>query len=194
MKLRLLRVVSKLVLTVDDVARALAIRPASAAVFCHRAVKTGELMRLQRNRYMLRERWEHLSREERWHVANLLQVPSYISLTTALAYHELTTQVQPAYVESIAVSRSQVIEIGGTVFRYVKIAPALYFGFLKREGIFVATPEKALADCLYLSSLHRYHLDWSSLETSRIHVAALRRLLRRYPRRTQHWWAQRWKA
>ena len=194
MKLQRLRVGSKLVLTVDDVARMLAIRPASATVFCHRAVKTGELLRLQRNRYMLRERWEHLSREERWRVANLLQVPSYISLTTALAYHGLTTQVQPAYVESIAVSRSQVIEIGGTVFRYVKIAPALYFGFLRRESVFVATPEKALADCAYLSSLHRYHLDWSSLETSRIHVAALRRLLRRYPRRTQHWWAQRWKT
>ena len=192
MKLRHLRAVSKLVLTLDDVARVLAIRQASAAVFCHRAVKTGELMRLQRNRYMLRERWERLSREERWHVANLLQVPSYISLTTALAYHELTTQVQPAYVESIAVSRSHVIEIGGTVFRYVKIAPALYGGFLKREGVFIATPEKALADCLYLSSLHRYHLDWSSLDTARMNVAALRRLLRRYPRRTQHFWAQRW--
>ena len=192
MKLQRLRAVSKFLLTVDDVARVLAIRRTSAAVFCHRAVKTGELLRLQRNRYMLRERWERLSREERWRLANLLQVPSYISLTTALAYHELTTQVQPAYVESIAVNRSQVIEIGGTVFRYVKIAPALYGGFLKREGVFIATPEKALADCLYLSSLHRYHLDWSSLETSRIHVAALRRLLRRYPRSTQQWWAQRW--
>ena len=191
MKLRHLRAVSKLVLTLDDVARVLAIRQASAAVFCHRAVKTGELMRLQRNRYMLRERWERLSREERWRLANLLQVPSYISLTTALAYHELTTQVQPADVESIAVSRSQAIEIGGAVFRYVKIAPALYFGFLKREGVFIATPEKALADCLYLSSLHRYHLDWSSLDTSRMNVAALRRILRQYPRRTQHMWAQR---
>ena len=192
MKLQRLRAVSKFLLTVDDVARVLVIRQASAAVFCHRAVKTGELLRLQRNRYMLRERWERLSREERWRLANLLQVPSYISLTTALAYHELTTQVQPAYVESIAVNRSQVIEIGGTVFRYVKIAPALYGGFLKREGVFIATPEKALADCLYLSSLHRYHLDWSSLETSRVNVAALRRLLRRYPRSTQQWWAQRW--
>ena len=192
MKLQSLRAISKLVLTVDDVARVLAIRPASATVFCHRAVKTGELMRLQRNRYMLRERWEHLSREERWRVANLLQVPSYISLTTALAYHALTTQVQPAYVESIAVHRSYVVEIGSTIFRYVKIAPALYFGFLRREGVFIATPEKALADCCYLSSFNRYHLDWSSLDTSRMNVAALRRLLQRYPRRTQHWWAQRW--
>ena len=194
MKLAYLRAVSKLVLTVDDAARALAIRPASAVVFCHRAVKTGELMRLQRNRYMLRERWEHLSREERWQVANLLQVPSYISLTTALAYHELTTQAQPAYVESIAVHRSQVIEVGGTVFKYVKIAPALYFGFVRRDGVFIATPEKALADCMYLSSLYRYHLDWSSLETSRVNVAVLRRMLRRYPRRTQQWWAARWKT
>ena len=192
MKLQRLRAVSKFLLTVDDVAKVLAIRQASAAVFCHRAVKTGELLRLQRNRYMLRERWEHLSREERWRLANLLHVPSYISLTTALAYHELTTQMQPAYVESITVSRSRVIEIGGTVFRYVKIAPTLYGGFLKREGVFIATPEKALADCLYLSSLHRYHLDWSSLEISRMNVAALRRLLQRYPRSTRQWWAQRW--
>ena len=192
MKLAKLRAIPTLCLTVDDVARALSSRPASARVFCARAVKSGELLRLKRNRYMLRERWAHLASEERWQVANLLQVPSYVSLMTALGHYELTTQLQPDYIESVAIYRTQERSVGNTLFRYAKVAAPLYFGFVKQESYFIATPEKALLDCLYLASLQRYHLDWQDLDLGRVKRPLVQRLLTRYPARTRRLWKQVW--
>ena len=192
MKLAKLRAIPKLCLTVHDVARALSSRPASAKVFCSRAVKSGELLRLKRNCYMTRERWAHVTPEERWQIANRLQVPSYLSFMTALGHYEITTQLQQGCIESVAIYRTQAIEVGNTVFRYSKIAAPLYFGFVKQEGYFIATPEKALLDCLYLASLQRYHLDWQDLNLARVKRPIVQRMLARYPARTQRLWKQAW--
>ena len=192
MKLARLRAIPKLCLTVQDVARALSSRPASAKVFCSRAVKSGELLRLKRNWYIVRERWAHLTPEERWQIANLLQVPSYLSLMTALEHYELTTQLQQGCIESVAIYRTQEIDVGSTLFRYSKIASPLYFGFVKQEGYFIATPEKALLDCLYLASLQRYHISWQDLDLARVKRPVLQRMLARYPARTRRLWKQVW--
>lgn len=192
MNLPKLRVISKPYLSVDDVARVLAIARPSARVFCARQVKRGELLRLKRNLYMLRERWEHLSEPERFALANLLQVPSYVSLMTALSSYGLTTQVQQGFVESVAIYRSKEVQVGQAVFRYTRLARDLYFGFSRREGYFIATPEKALADCLYLAALRRYHLDWTSLDLDRVNRKALAAILKRFPPYTARLWRTRW--
>lgn len=192
MKLARLRALPQLCLTVSDVARVFSSRPASANVFCSRAVKSGELLRLKRNCYMMRERWAHLTPEERWQIANRLQVPSYISLMTALGHYELTTQLQQGFIESVAIYRTQAIEVGSILFRYAKIASPLYFGFVKQEGCFVATPEKALLDCLYLASLQRYHVNWQELDLARVKRPVVQRMLTRYPVRTQRLWTTVW--
>lgn len=177
---------------VEDVARALAISRDSAKVFCSRHVRSGELLRLKRNGYLLRERWEHLSPEERFAVGNILQVPSYISLMTALSHYEVTTQVQQDFIESVALYRTKEIVVDRTVFRYAKVAKPLYFGFVRQGGIFIATPEKALADCLYLASLHRYRFDWDSLDRGRLRIRELRSILARYPTATRRLLTRRW--
>ena len=54
------------------------------------------------------------------------------------------------------------------MFRYVKIDPELYGGYIKEGGIFIASPEKAVMDSFYLASMGRYPLDISSLDLSRL--------------------------
>jgi predicted transcriptional regulator of viral defense system len=169
----------------EDIARVLGISAASAKVTASRYVKQGLLVRLKRNIYVLRQAWNGAGREEKYLLANLGQVPSYLSLTTALDYYELTTQVQRDFFESVALKRTKEIQVDGTVFRYSKITGSLYFGFKKENGFFIATPEKALLDSFYLMSYGRYALDVSALDAARFDKREIKRLSREFPLRTQ---------
>ncbi len=42
------------------------------------------------------------------------------------------------------------VNIKGSIFNYSRIRPNLYFGFVKKDGFFIAGPEKAFLDALYL--------------------------------------------
>lgn len=159
--------IKKTIFTSADVAEALGIKPQSASVLCNRYVKSGLLIRLKRDLYTFAERWASLGTQDFFLISNRLQVPSYISLTTALSYYGLTTQVQQAYFESISFKQN-LYSVKGVSFRYFKIKPNLYFGFLRKDGLFLAAPEKALLDALYLQSFGRYNLDMAALELDKI--------------------------
>ncbi len=183
MSYQALREIKSLYFSVNEVANILGIQFASARVLCSRYVKKGLLVRIKRNMYLLRERWDYLTPNERLRIANLIQVPSYISLTTALSYYEVTTQVQQGFIESVAIRRSYRRTVLDTEFVYTLIPRGLYYGFLKTNNVFIAKPEKAFLDALYLSSLGRYSLDNSALDMSRLDSEVLAQLSVQYPER-----------
>jgi predicted transcriptional regulator of viral defense system len=185
MKIRELKSIGSLYFGYEDIARALKISPASARVSASRYVQLGFLIRLKRNIYMSSERWQAASREERFVLANLGQVPSYVSLMTALDYHEITTQIQRGFIESVAVKRTKELSLNGSVFRYVKVSRSLYFGFIRQQDFFIATPEKAFLDALYLVSFGRYALDLSAIDRDKLNREEIRRMSRNYPPRTR---------
>lgn len=184
MNIARLRDITKLYFGYEELARTLGISPASARVTASRYVKMGLLVRIRRNLYVLGDSWRAATKEEKFMAANLGETPSYISLMTALDYHDVTTQVQRDFFESIAIQRTKTISVTGTVFRYSKISPDLYFGFEKVGGFFIATPEKALLDAVYLASYGRYALDFSSIDSGKINRPEIERLSRPYPHRT----------
>jgi len=151
-----------------DVAHALGIKHVSAAVLCSRYVEKGLLMRLKRGLYARTETLGHLGQRNLFRIGNMLQVPSYISLMTALSYYGITTQPQRGFFESISLKRTKTFEARDLSFRYSKIRPDLYRGFIKRDGVFIACPEKALLDSFYLASMGRYTLDGSSLDLTKV--------------------------
>ena len=185
MKLLELRTIRKLYFGYEEIARVLGISPASARVSASRYVKQGLLVRVKRNMYVLRETWNSLGRAEKFVLVNMGQTPSYISLMTALDYYEITTQVQRDYYESVAVKRTKEIQIDGSVFRYSKIAGNLYFGFKKEKEYFIATPEKALVDAIYLMSYGRYALDISALDIEKLDRDEIIRLSMEFPSKTK---------
>jgi predicted transcriptional regulator of viral defense system len=170
----------------EEIARVLGISKASAKVSASRYVRQGLLLRIKKNIYVLREVWDAAEREEKFSLANLGQVPSYISLMTALDYYEITSQVQRDFFESVAVKRTKEMTIRGSVFRYVKLSKDLYFGFKKEKGFFIATPEKALLDAFYLMSYGRYALDISALDIMKLDEDEIKRLSRAFPLKTQN--------
>ena len=167
MKRLIIKNLEKPYFNLRDLSRALRITLPSARVTASRYVKASLIIRLKRDLYVLAERWPYLSLEEKFRFANLIQAPSYISLMTALSYYEISTQIQRDFVESIALKRTKQVAIRETVFNYSKIKTSLYFGFVRKENFFIAEPEKALLDALYLMSLKRYTLDLASIDFSK---------------------------
>jgi predicted transcriptional regulator of viral defense system len=185
MKLKELNNIKKLYFGYEEIARVLGISGASAKVTASRYVRQGLLVRVKRNMYVLQENWKQAGRDEKYILANLGQTPSYISLMTALDYYEITSQMQRDYIESIAVKRSKEARVNGSVFRYTKIKNNLYFGFKKTKSFFIATPEKALLDALYLISYGRYAIDIAALDFDKLDKAELKRISNEFPLKTQ---------
>jgi len=181
MKYNDLKKIKNLYFTYQDVAKVLSIAEDSARVLSTRYVKQKYLIRLKRNFYILKERWDSITPNQRLELANILQVPSYISLMTALSFYEYTTQVQQKFIESISLYRTFIKDIDGIVFNYSKIKNDYYFGFSKKNNIFIASPEKAFIDSLYLNYLGKYNLDLSSLNLEKIDKKACENILQKYP-------------
>jgi len=180
-----LRQIKKLYFGYEELARVLGISAASGRVTAVRFVKQGVLVRPKKNIYILAEKWDNLAREEKFMLANLMQSPSYVSLMTAMDYYEVTTQVQNNFIESVLIYRTKRIETEGAVFNYSRINKDLYSGFIKKEGFFIALPEKAFLDALYFMSLGRYAFDITSIDRAMLDKSRIKKIARAYPEKTQ---------
>ena len=185
MKFLELKNIEKLYFGYEDIARALNITPRSALVTANRYVKKGFLVRAKRNIYLIKDRWIDLRRDQKFIIANIIQTPSHISLMSALEYYEITTQIQQSYIESITLKRTKEVEINQTLFSYIKINPLNYSGFDRIEGFFIAQPEKAFLDAVYLKSLGRYQLDISSIDFSKLNRKKVEEMAAMYPEKTK---------
>lgn len=175
----------KFYFSVDDLQDLLKIRRESARVLCSRYTKNGIFVRLKRNLYVLNENWENFARQDLLKMANFLQVPSYISFMTALSVYEVTTQVPRGFLESASLKRSIKADIKGVIFNYYKLKKQYYFGFIKKDNIFIATQEKAFVDAVYLCSFGKYRLDFDSLSLDKLDKDKLREVLKVFPRKTK---------
>jgi len=176
---------SMLYFTIENAADVLGIQKESASVFCSRYTKAGLLVKLKNNFYISAQKLNNISSEEVLAISNFLQVPSYISFMTALEYYGITTQVQRDYIENASVKRTVEYDIKGINFRYCRLNKKYYFDFIKRNGIFIASKEKAFLDSVYLYSFGKYKLDFSSLYMNKLDIKRLLRLLKTYPEKTK---------
>jgi predicted transcriptional regulator of viral defense system len=113
----------------------------------------GRLFRLRRGLYALAPPYRKVKAHP-FVVANRMVRPSYVSLQSALAFHGLIPESVPV-TTSITTGRPGEFStpLGAFVFRHVQTT--LFQGFREvkmdnRQPAFVATPEKALLDLLYL--------------------------------------------
>ncbi|PIU39720.1 MAG: hypothetical protein COT00_05505 [Candidatus Omnitrophica bacterium CG07_land_8_20_14_0_80_50_8] len=176
---------NKLYFTVQDMALVMGITTASAHVACSRYVKKGLFLRIKNNFYVLDQNWERFSELERLQIANYLQVPSYVSFMTALVYYEVTTQVARGFVECACLKRSVSFDAKESKFNYIKIKRDYYSGFLKKNGIFIASPEKAFIDSVYLTSFGKYALDTDALDMRKLNINVVKKIARVFPKKTR---------
>jgi predicted transcriptional regulator of viral defense system len=184
---------NKLFFDVRQIAMLLGIQQDSARVLCSRLTKRGMLNRLKKDMYIWQETWEHLRIEDCLKIANIMQVPSYISLMTALTYHGVSTQVQKGYYESCCLKRTRIFDKDACVFAYHKIKKELYYGFSKEEGVFIASKEKALLDAIYLYSLRNYAIDFNSLDLTTFDKKKLNSFAQLFPENARGVLKELWK-
>lgn len=170
--------------TTLDVANLLGYSLEYARVFCTRYTKKGVFIKLRKGLYVLSFKWRYLTTEDLFKISAFLRVPSYISLTTALSYYRITTQMQQGYFESITIKNSKYYEIEGVIFKYYKVNGKFFDNYEKRNGYFMATREKAYLDAIYLYSFGKHRLDIDSIDYSKLNKDALFSLAEGFPKKT----------
>ncbi|HFQ94393.1 MAG TPA: hypothetical protein ENK32_10315 [Anaerolineae bacterium] len=112
--------------------------------------RAGKLLQLRRGLYTFPN-----EQPNSYVIANRLIRPSYVSLQSALSYYDLIPE-QVASVTSVTTGRPITLnnKFGRFIFRHIKTD--FFFGFrywpvTHTQSAFMATPEKALLDLIYLT-------------------------------------------
>ena len=83
-------------------------------------------------------------------IATKIVVPSYISLISAFAFHNVTTQM-PIEIQVISSVQHLALEVEGYRIRFIKFMKDRIFGYSRINGSMVAILEKAIIDSLYMN-------------------------------------------
>lgn len=117
-------------------------------------VRSGKVVQLRRGLYTLAKPYQ-TEVPHSYVIANRLTRGSYVSLHIALSHYDLIPE-HVAVVTSVTTSRPGLWQNQYGRFSYQHIQPALFFGFHYRQvtdtqWAYMATPEKALLDLIYLT-------------------------------------------
>jgi len=174
----------KLFFTTIDVANLFNYTIESARVFCSRYVKNGLFVKLRKDMYITSFKWKSLTIEDFFKISSFLRVPSYISLMTALSYYGVTTQMYNNYFESMTTKSSKYYEVKGVVFKYYKINERFFNDYIRKDGYFIATKEKAFVDSVYLFSFGKYKFDNSAIDYSKLSKDKVFSIAKGFPKKT----------
>ncbi|MCG8431219.1 MAG: hypothetical protein MJA29_08595, partial [Candidatus Omnitrophica bacterium] len=116
--------------------------------------KRGLLVALKRGLYLLNAR-DRKVQPGRFFLSNQLMTPSYISMESALQYYGF---IPEAVADVTAITTRKTVRFGNDagMFLYQHIKPEAFRGFLSKrdesgQEFFIASPEKAVVDFLYLN-------------------------------------------
>ena len=180
--------INKLIISIEDIAKVLSINKESAKVTASRYVKNGSLLRIKKDFYITANKYENLNEKELFKIANAIQVPSYISLASALTYYNISTQQLRGIIESVTTRKTNSVKAKEFSFNFILIKKNLYTGFILEDDIFIALPDKALADIVYLSSLGRYSCDFEAIDFNKLNKNKVTEYIRVTNQRTIKYW------
>lgn len=148
--------------------------PASMRVQLSRLCKNKKIIRLKRNLYTFPD-----NHSSAFLLGQQMISPSYYSLESVLSWSGIIPEGVVVYTLVTSKKPQQYVNEFGT-YSYRHLPPRLFFGVEQRkDGVWIATPEKALLDYLYLNSAkfqpnnvcwreERFdgfaHLNWKQME------------------------------
>ena len=128
------------------------VNPKLIRIQLSRWVKGGKIIRLRRGLYTIAPPYQR-RQPHPFLVANSLQKASYVSLQSALSYYGLIPEVVNI-TTCVSTGRPERLATPLGVYEFRHIKTELFFGYqlavLGEQSAFVATPEKALLDLIYL--------------------------------------------
>lgn len=161
--------------TTADLEKITLLKRNSLKVSLHRLVKKGVLVRLKRGIYQL-----SLNAVDVNKIANQLYYPSYLSFETALSRYGIVSQIP--YTQTFATTRkSKKITVWNTEVEFTQLKKELYFGYKLESGVYIAEPEKALLDLLYIVSRGKRMMHIKELDLKNIQKNKLNEYAKRFP-------------
>ena len=121
----------------------------------NRWVKDGKVIRVHKGLYTLAEPYRKVAIEP-FCIANNLKQASYVSIHSALSWYGMIPEFVPV-ITSITTGRPQTIESTLGRFEFRHVSKKYFWGYQQVElkfgqTVFVAHPEKALLDLIYLTA------------------------------------------
>lgn len=175
--LKTIEKIDKSYFTVSDLEKITGLKRESLLIFLTRLVKKELIVRLKKGLYAK----SGLQIEE---IASQLYQPSYLSFESALSKYGILSQI-PYSLMFATTRRTKKEMLAGTKVEYHQLKKELFFGFKKKGNIFIAEPEKAFLDQLYLASKGQTLLNTDELSLSVLNKEQFKKFARAYPTTVQ---------
>ena len=115
--------------------------------------------------------------------ANDAVYPSYISFRSALSKYGVISEV-PYVLEMATTKSTRRKRIGGIDVLYRKLKKNLFFGYMLAKGVFIAEPEKAFLDLLYLKITGKEKdFDPLKMDLKKLDIAKTLKYSSRFPKK-----------
>lgn len=161
--------------TTADLEKITHLSRASLKVSLNRLVHQDVLTRLKRGVYQL-----SLNPVDVPRVANQLYYPSYLSFESALSQYGILSQIP--FTETFATTnKSKKMTLNHVEVEFTQLKNELYFGYQLERNIYLAEPEKALLDQLYMVSRGKRTLNIKELDLSSLNLNKFRLYAKKYP-------------
>lgn len=118
-------------------------------------------------------------------LSTLLYRPSYITSESALFYHGVIAQ-SPFLLTCVTTRPTRQIKTPLGIILYQHLKPSLFFGYQKESNHFVAKPEKAVLDFIYLSLKNGRSFSTDEWNQAPLSKTRLTRMARKFPKTVQH--------
>jgi len=177
--LQTLRGFNKTYFTVADLEKILELERDSLYVTLNRLVKAGVLIKLRRGVYQ--PEFQSLELEK---VANEIYYPSYLSFESALSRYGILSQI-PYTLTFATTKRSKKLTLSGREVEYRQLKKDYFFAYTIKEGIYIAEPEKAILDQLYVMSKGKGESDISEWSLVGLKKNRFLRYSKKFPRTVQ---------
>ena len=162
-----------------EIARLLNISPKNRKVSLSRLTKRKILRRLRRNLYEIA-----LKPSDILEAANSIYQPSYLSFTYCLGKLGMLNQI--AYeIEFATPKKTKRVKIRNRSVIFRKIKKELFFGYTLKDNVFIAEPEKALLDTLYLKTKGLTAINESELNLGDIRKQKFITMSKKFPLKVQ---------
>jgi predicted transcriptional regulator of viral defense system len=113
-------------------------------------------------------------------VATQLYIPNYLSFESALAKYDILNLI-PYTITFATTRKTRNYTVRNQEIEFRQIAQELFFGFEMRDGIYIASPEKAFLDELYFVVRGKATLDFDEIDLRKLSIKTLKTYSKRFP-------------